>query len=548
MKQLSKLYGVLIFVLLINQNLFSQNNYVSKVWVADSGNRTYKNPILFADYSDPDVIRIGEDYYMVASSFNCMPGLPILHSRDLVNWQLINHAIKKLSPENVYDTPQHGKGVWAPSFAYHNGELYIYYADPDYGIFMIKTKDPAGEWSKPQLVLKGKGIIDPTVLWDTDGQAYLAVAWAASRAGINSMLTVFKLNKDGSEAIDEGQHVYDGHDSDPTTEGPKFYKHNGYYYILCPAGGVSTGWQLALRSKNIYGPYERKVVMARGSTDINGPHQGALIHTQTGEDWFIHFQDKGAYGRVVLLEPAKWINDWPVIGVDKNGKGCGEPVHTYKKPNVGKIYPIQTPEETDEFNNGKLGLQWQWQANPKIQWYAALQNTGYIRLFAYPSDTGNNLYNVPNLLLQKFPAPDFTVTTKVKWNVEWDVWQGKKAGLIITGNDYTYLSITKNEKGYCIGQVICKDAADGSREQLAEQQPLKDSVVYMRVSVHAPGATCTFSYSEDNIHYHAIGESFTAQPDKWIGAKVGIFCTSVADVRTGGYADFDWFRMEKPIY
>lgn len=545
MKQLRKLRWLLIFVLFISQQAYSQNDYVSKAWVADNGNGTYKNPVLFADYSDPDVIRLGDDYYMVASSFNCMPGLPILHSRDLVNWQLINHAIKELSPGNVYDTPQHGKGVWAPSFAYHNSELYIYYPDPDYGVFMIKTKDPAGEWSKPQLVLKGKGIIDPTVLWDSDGQAYLAVAWAASRAGVNSLLTVFKLNKEGTEATDDGQHVYDGHGIDPTVEGPKLYKRNGYYYILCPAGGVTTGYQLALRSRNIYGPYERKIVMAQGSTDINGPHQGALIHTQTGEDWFIHFQDKGAYGRVTLLEPVKWVNDWPVIGTDKDGAGCGEPVHQYKKPDVGKSYTIQTPEESDEFNDGKPGLQWQWQANPKIQWYAALKNTDYVRLFAYPSDTGNNLYNVPNLLLQKFPAPDFTVTTKVKWNVEWDIWQGKKAGLIITGNDYAYLSITKNEKGYCINQVICKDAADGSKEQLAEQQLLKDSVVYMRVSVHAPDAKCTFSYSEDNIHYHSIGKSFTAQPDKWIGAKIGIFCTSTPDMRTGGYADFDWFRVEK---
>lgn len=520
-------------------------NAQKHVWQPDVGNGTYKNPILYADYSDPDVIRVGDDYYMTASSFNCVPGLPILHSKDLVNWQLINYALKKLQPEDVYDIPQHGKGVWAPSFTYHNGELYIYYPDPDYGIYMIKAKDPAGQWSKPQLVMKGKGIIDPSVLWDTDGQAYLAVAWAASRAGVNSLLTVFKLNKTGTQVVDDGHHVYDGHGIDPTIEGPKLYKRHGYYYILCPAGGVTTGYQLALRSKNIYGPYERKIVMAQGNTDINGPHQGALVHTQTGEDWFLHFQDRGTYGRVTLLEPVKWANDWPVIGMDENSDGCGEPVHTYKKPSVGKKYPVQMPEVSDEFNDGTFGLQWQWQANPKIQWFAALKNTGYLRLFAYPSDSGSNLYNVPNLLLQKFPAPDFTVTTKVKWNVEWDIWQGKKVGLIVMGNDYACLSITKNEQGFFINQVICKDAVNGSKEQLMEQLPLKDSVVYMRVSVRAPDATCAFSYSEDGIHYHDIGKPFKAQQDKWIGAKVGLFCTSTPNVRTGGYADFDWFRVRK---
>lgn len=516
--------------------------YRSQVWVADNGDGTYKNPVLYADYSDPDVIRVGDDYYLTASSFNCTPGLPVLHSKDLVNWRIINYALKKQVPADVFASPQHGKGVWAPSWQYHNNEFYIYYPDPDYGIYRIKTKDPAGDWEQPVLVLPGKGIIDPTVMWDDDGKVYLAVGWAGSRAGVNSLLTIFKLNDDGSKAIDEGKHVYDGHELDKTVEGPKFLKKNGYYYLLPPAGGVSTGWQLALRSKNIYGPYERKVVMDQGNTAINGPHQGAMVQTPMGEWWFIHFQDKEAYGRITHLQPVTWKNDWPVIGSDPDGDGKGQPVTTWKKPTVGKTYPVETPADTDEFNSDTLGLQWQWHANPMVQWAALIRGTGFLRLFAYPADTAKNLWAVPNLLLQKLPAPAFTVTTKINFTVELDASQNKKAGLLMMGNDYSYLAISKEKEGYKINQVICKQANKNGEEVLVESQLLKSNSVYMRMDLKAPNAVCQFSYSEDGIHFKSIGNALEAQPDTWIGAKMGLFCTSKPG-RIGGYADVDWFRV-----
>lgn len=519
---------------------------ISKVWVADQGNGTYRNPVLHADYSDPDVIRVGDDYYMTASSFNCIPGLPVLHSRDLVNWKLINYALKKQEPEEVYNSPQHGKGVWAPSIIFHNGEYRIYYPDPDFGIFMVKAKNPAADWEEPVLVMAGKGLIDPSAFWDNDGKAYLAIAWAGSRAGVNSLLTIYPMNGAGTRVSGQGKHVFDGHENHHTVEGPKFYKRNGYYYLFAPAGGVATGWQLVLRSKDIYGPYEEKIVMDQGKTDINGPHQGALVRTQKGEDWFLHFQDRLAYGRIMHLQPVKWINNWPVIGSDPDGDGKGEPVLSFRKPDVGKTYPIVSPLESDEFNADDRGLQWQWHANEKIQWSAQIRNSGYLRLFAYatPKDAVN-LWPVPNLLLQKLPAPDFTATTKVKLSTEWDVWQGKKAGLLMMGNDYAYLSISKDEKGYKVSQVICKDALNGATESMIEEQPIAGAEVYFRIQLSAPNAMCTFSYSEDGINFNSIGIPFKAQPDKWIGAKIGLFCLSKPDARTGGYADFDWFRITK---
>ena len=222
-------------------NIPSQN-YVSKVWVSDNGDGTFKNPVLFADYSDPDAIRVGDDYYLVSSSFNCTPGLPILHSKDLINWRIINYAIKKQIPADVFDVPQHGKGVWAPTIKFHKGEFYIYYPDPDYGIYMIKTKDPAGEWSKPLLMLPGKGIIDPSPYWDEDGKAYLSIAWAGSRAGVNSLLTVYRMNTEGTAVIDEGRNVFSGHDFTTQLRGLRFIKEMATtIFLLLPVVWLPVG-------------------------------------------------------------------------------------------------------------------------------------------------------------------------------------------------------------------------------------------------------------------------------------------------------------------
>jgi beta-xylosidase len=536
-----------------SQPAFSQNivpqfksSSVSQVWKSDNGDGTYSNPVLYADYSDPDVIREGDDYFMTASSFNCSPGLPILHSKDLVNWKIVNYALKRNIPDEVFSVPQHGKGVWAPCIRFHKGEYFIFWGDPDFGVYSVKTKNPFGQWEEPVLVLAGKGIIDSSPLWDNDGKAYLVTGWAASRSGINSLLTVWPLNPEGSKVIGEGKHVFDGHDAHRTVEGPKLYKKDGSYYIFAPAGGVATGWQLVLRSKNIYGPYEEKVVMAQGNTPINGPHQGGWIETQTGESWFIHFQDKGAYGRIVHLQPVTWKSGWPVIGDDPDGDGCGQPVSRHQKPNGGKKWQVCTPQESDEFTGDTLGLQWQWAANQRINWYVLLRGKGYLRLLAYPkSVAGEPLWNVPNLLMQKFPAPVFKATTKVKLVNEFEVWQGKQAGLIVMGNDYNYLAISKDETGYQLNQISCKKADQDGQEQKGATVRLKGNEVLLRVQVSSPDAKCQFSYSENGTDFIPLGEPFQAKNELWIGSKVGLFCTAEPGIKKGSYADFDWFRIEK---
>ncbi len=535
------------FFLLCDPGIITSQSYLSKVWVSDNGDGTYKNPVINSDYSDPDVTRAGDDFYMVSSSFNCVPGLPILHSRDLVNWKLINHALKRQIPIDVFDKTQQGKGVWAPSIRYHNNEFYIYYPDPDFGIYMTKTKNPAGEWESPVLVIAGKGLIDPCPFWDDNGNTYLVNGWAASRAGVSSILTIFKMNNEGTKVTDEGKIIYDGHELNPTVEGPKLYKRNDYYYIFAPAGGVPRGWQLVLRSKNIYGPYEEKVVLEQGQTIVNGPHQGAWVTTQAGEDWFLHFQDKEAYGRVVHLQPMKWVNDWPVIGNDADGDGKGEPVITYRKPTTKKTYPICSPSESDEFETDTLGLQWQWNANPKVQWMSLIRGKGCLRLYSIkPPEGSSNLWDVPNLLLQKFPAPDFVVTTKVRLIAEKQpTGEACKTGLVIMGRDYSYVSFEKSGNNYTLTQVICNNADLKGAETKVFEQLISENTLYLRVKVASPNALCSFSYSTDGNTFIPIGQEFKARKGGWTGAKAGIFCLAARTNNSWACADFDWFRVDK---
>lgn len=549
--------------------------YVSKVWVADLGNGNYQNPVLYADYSDPDVCRVGDDYYMTASSFNCIPGLPILHSRDLVNWELIGYALERQVPamayaqnqspaissaqdgrifvENRFDRPCHGDGVWAPAIRYHNGEFYIYWGDPDEGIFMVKTKDPAGRWEPPVLVHKSKGIIDTCPFWDEDGRAYIGHGYAGSRAGVKSILGMIEMTPDGTHTIGEDRMIYDGHVDNVTIEGVKLYKQDGYYYILCPAGGVSTGWQLAMRSKDIWGPYDWKRVMAQGKTNINGPHQGGLVDTPDGsEHWFLHFQDLDAYGRVVLLQPVKWVDGWPVMGIDADGDLCGDPVVKHKKPSLAK-QPMQTPVESDTFSNNKLGLQWQWHSNANALWHFADARQGVLRLFSWPwpvdGKPAESLWNVGNLLLQKFPAPNFKATAKVRFHPS-DKHLGERCGLVVMGLDYAALALENTESGIKMTQVQNVGASKGKKEVTKSDAVTvaADQWIWLRTTVKNEGdkAICTFFYSTDGKKFKQLGETFTAAPGKWIGAKVGMFCTRAKLVTNdGGWMDADDFIIDK---
>ncbi len=532
--------------------IISVAQYKSSVWSPDNGDGTYTNPVINADYSDPDVCVVGDDYYMTASSFNCIPGLPILHSKDLVNWEIIGHAITELTPNKEFDKPSHGNGVWAPSIRYHEGMFYIYWGDPDHGVFRVTATDPAGEWSKPVCIIEGKGMIDTTPLWDDDGRCYLVNGWANSRSRFASVLTVRELDKDGLKAISNPVIVFDGNGTENRTcEGPKFYKRNGWYWIMCPAGGVPTGFQLAMRSKSPYGPYESMKVLDQGKSVINGPHQGAWIHTALGEDWFMHFQDKECYGRVIHLQPVTWKDNWPVMGKVPAKGYCGEPVITYRKPSTKGKVDVVNPVESDEFNSPKLGLQWQWHANYD-QKFGMPTAFGTFRIYTHKvSKEFKNMWEVPNLLLQKTPADKFTATTKLRFTSKSENQMG---GLIVMGHDYFALMLKRVKDEFLLQLVTCKSADKGTPEQVKtiatlkptekdkiDYQPAIHEDIYLRVNV-ADGE-CNFAYSLNGKKYTAVEGNFKMKEGKWIGAKVGLAAIEPAGKTNRGWIDADWFRV-----
>jgi beta-xylosidase len=511
----------------------------TQVWQPDLENGFYKNPIIWADYSDPDVIRVGEDFYLTASSFNCVPALPILHSTDLVNWEIINHAVKRF-PDPYFNIPQHGNGVWAPSIRFHNGWFYIYWGDPDRGIYMVRTQDPYGDWSAPVLVKKAYGNIDPCPLWDDDGKVYLVHAFANSRAGVSHVLQLQELSSDGSSVTNNRDIIIHGLPDNPTLEGPKIYKRNGFYYIFAPAGGVTNGWQMVYRAKNIWGPYEGRKVLAQGNTAVNGPHQGGWVELENGESWFVHFQELQPYGRVVHLQPVMWIDDWPVIGNDADGDGIGEPVMQFKKPDTKVFSGIKVLQTSDEFNRDHYNLACQWQANYFEHWYSLTEREGWLRLIAQYHYSPASLWMVPNILAQKLPGPKFTVITKVDGT---NLKKEEKAGLVMMGLDYAALTISPVSDGFELKFAVCKNAHEGYSEEVKDKASLSTGIVFLR-TVFSVDGTCQFAYGTDGKNYTDIGDSFQVREGRWIGAKVGIFAFSTQETGLKGFADFDWFRIE----
>lgn len=453
-------------------------------------------PLVFADYSDPDVcVDDNGDYWLTSSSFQCTPGLPILHSRDMVNWTHTGYAVEKLLPEEHYGSVQHGCGVWAPSIRFHKGTYYIYWGDPDYGIYMVKTKDARGKWDKPVLVVPGKGLIDPCPLWDEDGRVYLVNGWANSRCGFNSVLTIRELTADGTAVADNPVLVYDGQvEGNHTVEGPKMYKRGEYYYILAPAGGVAQGWQLALRSKNVFGPYESKIVY-----NDNGVHQGGMAG-----DKFICFRETGAYGRILHLLDVDWKNDWPMMSARS------------KKANTPSVLPQQG---------------YQWHANYQDRFGFPLPD-GRQRIYGHHvSADFRNLWEVPNLWLKKFEGETFADTLHMTVTAKAD---GEQSGFVVMGRDYCSLSAELHDGSFVLNHIICKDAdkgGDETSETLCKIDPHKYGAgarqnyeMTLHVAIRCDrGAVCHLSYSTDGKHFKQIARPFQAREGKWIGAKYGVF-------------------------
>ena len=480
----------------------------------DQGNGTYVNPILNADYSDPDVIRVGEKYYMVCSDFHYI-GMPVLESTDMVNWTIISQVYNRFDYPKWDTNERFAGGSWAPAIRYHDGKFWVFFCTPHEGLFMSTATDPHGPWSPLHCVKKVKKWEDPCPFWDEDGQAYLG----RSKHGAGPII-IHKMSPDGWELLDDGFTVYTG----PVAEGTKIYKRDGYYYLSIPEGGVKGGWQTILRSRNIYGPYEKKVVMEQGSTDINGPHQGALVDTPDGEWWFYHFQFVDPIGRVVHLQPAHWKDGWPVIGVDIDMNGIGEPVRTWTKPQVAAA-AITRPQTDDDFSSPSLGVQWQYNHNPRPECVSLTDRKGWLRLVALQADS---LKVSHNMLSQKTMGYHSEVTTRLDVSRMTD---GQRAGMLCTGNLFNGIGVMCRE-----GKRFLYLEQNGRTEQI---KSINDKIVYLRAVIDYPDNEHRLYYSTDGKRYVEAGKPYSLKFGSWKGTRIGVY--SYNTKADGGIADFDFF-------
>ncbi len=486
----------------------------------------YRNPILFADYSDPDVIRDGVNYYLVASTFHFVPGIPILQSNDLVHWTIIGHVIDRLDMDPRYSMiggNRYGKGVWAPSIRKHDGRFYVYFPTPSEGIYMSTADKITGPWSEPQVVIAGPGLEDPCPFWDDDGNAYLI--HSITGAG---PLILHRLSQDGMHVLDNGKIIVQDPQHLPVLEGPKLYKRDGYYYIFAPIGGVGGGSQVVLRSRQIYGPYEHRVVLTQGSTNINGPHQGGYVETPDGEGWFVHFQADGAHGRIVHLEPVRWQDDWPVIGADPDGESAGQPTPSGPIPGNPRVTSRQRPQTSDDFNGATLGPQWEWNHNPEDDHWSLSDRPGFLRLIPMPAD---GLLSARNTLTQSMQDNAFEFTVRIDLT---QMKPGVHAGLAMFEYSASGLEIVQSESERHLSFFHQHDQADGP----SLSQPL----IQLRVEVN--GDQAVYSYSlDDGTTFKQLGAPTPIHFSWWKGSRPALFAYTTQSTQPGA-VDFDWVHYQ----
>lgn len=527
MEKLKQIF-ILLIVLLTYTGLWAQKRH------SDNGDGTFTNPVIAADFPDPDVILVGDTYYMVSTTMFVFPGVTVIKSHDLVNWEYCSNALPRFDFSPCYDLDgcsRYGHGQWATSIKYNNGTFYLLFITLDEGGFICSAKTPEGPWELKKIP---KGFYDPGLFFDDDGRIYVAHGY--------SKISITELNKDFSPKSNDSL-VYTG-DIRRGLEGAHVYKINGYYYLYCTYGGLD-GIQVALRSKNIYGPYEQKVVI---QDTIQGPtfgiHQGALINTKTGEWWTMLFVDSGPFGRFPFLQPVTWVDDWPMVGIE------GEGVISYKKPNVGKSYPITDLPTSDEFNGSKLGMQWGWNHNPDTTNWSLTENPGYLRLKT--AKVTDSLQKARNTLTQRmfaYYSDSMASTATIKMDIG-NMNEGDVAGLAIFQAPYAYIGVKKlNDKNYITmvlnGKTIDSTLIEGSTIFLkASAFYGSGGANYINGKAIPGSGNAWFYYSLDDKSYIKLGNEFKMRFDLKVftGNKFCLF--NYATNKIGGFVDFDWFRIQ----
>lgn len=500
-------------------------DYLCDIPVADNGNGTYTNPVVRADIPDPDVIRVGDTYYMVSTTMVHFPGATILKSKDMVNWEYCANPLEKLLDDDRYNLRNgqnfYSKGMWACSMKYHDGKFYILINGNDSRAWLLTATDPEGKWTVKRLA---HNYYDPGMLFD-NGKVYIV-------CNINH-LTMVELDENFNELRSKVVVVRD----DAGLEGCHLYKHGDYYYIYATYGGWPSG-QVAFRSTDPFGTYEEKMLVEKTiNGQVNTIHQGALIEDTEGKWWTIMQQDLGALGRFPNLQPVTWVDGWPIVGNN------GVPYQTYTKPAGTNEYPRQMTT-TDVFRNFPLDMQWEWNHLPQANGYSLFERAGWLRLKA--TSTTNLLSQAQNTLTQRiYMRSDKSAIGTIRLDVT-KLADGDRAGICIFQDPYAQIGVEKKNGEYKI--YWRQDALDGAAASTKEQyaSATVTDIVYLRASFNYNTSKTKFYYSLDNKTWTAFGgeTSMGFNLSVFVGARFGLFCYATSALG-GGSADFDWFSTEE---
>ena len=540
------------------KKLVTQQQPGRMTWSADNGNGTYTNPLFYDEFSDPDIIRVGEDYYLAGTTMHSVPGLVVLHSKDLVNWEFSSYCFDRFDDSDDFNLRNgkeaYGQGIWAPAIRYHNGKFYIFSNINGHGLQVYISDSAKGPWKHHQI--KGD-IYDLSVLFDDDGKIY-----AIHKYG---NVTVTELKPDLSGPV-EGSSKVVIPEGNAMGEGHHIYKINGMYYILS-ADYSPMGRMQCARSKSIWGPYETCVISERESFGYsaawtvnnvglgrpvpedgfkfknNKPsdetlicstiHQGGIVQAPDGKWWGVSMQDFNAVGRTVCLSPVTWVDGWPYFGLEKN---LGRSPRTWFKPNDEIKTPVATYDRCDDFSGKTFKPIWQWNHNPNDKmWSLNRERKGWLRLHSMPA---KQLLWAKNSLTQRAIGP--VSYTSVKLDAS-KLKAGDEAGLGAINMPYASLGVVKTDKGLalrCYDQNTNKEVV----------KPLDKRVVWLRLWGDYDKSQLQYSYSLNGKNWENIGGQMISpyQLKTFQGVRVALYAFNTKNAN-GGVADFDNFKVEEPM-
>lgn len=531
--------------LLVTANAQSTN----ATWTADNGNGTYTNPLFYDEFSDPDIIRVGDDYYLTGTTMHSMPGLPILHSKDLVNWNMIGYVFDRLDlgPEFRLEEGKsiYGQGIWAPSFRYHKGTFYIISNVNKKGTQVYTATNPAGPWTHRPTNAK---LYDASLLFDDDGKIYAVTGYQS--------IKLMELTKDLSDVIPGTEREIIPKEAG-MGEGLHIYKIKGMYYIL-------SAWydgkmrMPAARAKNITGPYEVNLAVSQGEdfglgegyrASYNNPileisqpnnkpngrmslHQGGIVDTSSGEWWGFSMMDHNSVGRTTSLSPITWKDGWPYFGLPKN---LTRTPRTWVKPNTGFVEPITAPyKRSDEFSNETLNPIWQWSHVPDNSKWTLTERPGFLRLYSLPSA---DFWQAKNSLTQRSIGPRSTPTVTIESN---GLKIGDIAGLSVFGKPYAWIGVERSDNGFAVAYY---DMTTNKTERV----PVTASRFWLRAECDFLTEKAHFSFSIDGKKFERIGSEFTMVFNlaTFQGMRYALFNYNTLG-KAGGYADFDSVDIFEP--